>query len=115
MVRGSTIFTEMSLFSTFNYELAEIIKGLGRKLVIACNVFSVLTVFKPSCKLYDINKSSIPARLAIWLNCLVQKQKSMTKPFYDEISKYSRYILANISRIRQLKTHPKFQFDHRLR
>ena len=40
---------------------------------------------------YDIIKSSKSARLAIiQLNCLVQKQIIMTKPFYHEIFKYSQ-------------------------
>ena len=44
----------------------------------------------------------------IQLNILVEKQINMAKSFYDEISKYSQSMLANISRIKQLKMHPKF-------
>ena len=32
----------------------------------------------------------------------------MAKPFCDEISKYFQSILVNISRIKELKKHPKF-------
>ena len=40
---------------------------------------------------HDITKSSKPARLAIiQLNSLVQQQINITKPIYDEISKYSQ-------------------------
>jgi hypothetical protein len=43
-------------------------------------------------------KFSKTACLAIiQLNILVKEQINITRPFYDEISKYSRSILANIS------------------
>ena len=37
----------------------------------------------------------------------------MTMPFYDEISKYSQSISANISRIKELEMYPKFQVNQR--
>ena len=61
---------------------------MDRKLVDICDVFNVLTAFKPN---YDISKSSKPACLAIiQLNSIVQKQINIAKPIYDEISKYSQ-------------------------
>ena len=45
------------------------------------------------------------------MDILVQKQISMTTPFYDEMSKYSHSILRNISRIKKLKMHPKFHLN----
>ena len=49
-------------------------KELDRKLIVICDVFSVLTAFKP-----DITKSSKPARLAlIQRNILDQKLINMT-------------------------------------
>ena len=45
---------------------------------------------------HDITKSSKPARLAIIQQYnLVQQQINITKPIYDEISKYSQKSLAN--------------------
>ena len=40
-----------------------IVKEMDRKLVVICDVFSVLTAFKPAN--YDITKSPKPTRLAI--------------------------------------------------
>jgi hypothetical protein len=43
-----------------------------------------------------------PACLAIiQLDILVKEQINITRPFYDEISKYSQSILANISSTKQ--------------
>ena len=45
------------------------------------------------------------------LNILVKKQMNMTTQFCDEKSKYSQTILANISRIKEVKMHSKFQLN----
>jgi hypothetical protein len=56
---------------------------------------------KPSCK---PNSQIITACLAIIkLTILVKEQINITRPFYDEISKYSQSILANISSTKQWK------------
>jgi hypothetical protein len=47
----------------------------------------------------------------IQLNILVKEQMNITTPFYDEISKYSQSILANISSTKQWKIHPKFRYN----
>ena len=70
--------------------------------------------FKPIVANHDITQSSKPARLAIIrLNILVQKLIHMTTAFYDEMPKYSRSTLANISSIKELKIHPKFRLNQR--
>ena len=38
----------------------------------------------------------------------------MTTLFADEISQYSQSIFANISKIKELKMHPKFQSSQRV-
>jgi hypothetical protein len=43
------------------------------------------------------------------LNILVKEQINFTRPFYDEISKYSQSILANIPITKQWKMHRKFR------
>jgi hypothetical protein len=49
----------------------------------------------------------------VQLNILVKEQINITRPFYDEISKYSRSILANISTTKQWKMHRKFRKNWR--
>ena len=45
------------------------------------------------------------------MNILVQELINMTTPFYEQISKYSKAILGNISGSKQLKMHPTFEIS----
>jgi hypothetical protein len=62
-------------------------------------------MFKPSCK---PNSQKTACLAIIQINILVNEQINITTAFYDEISKYSQSILANISSTKSEKCIPNF-------
>ena len=80
------------IINTWNMFLSWIVREMDRKLLVACDVFSMVMAFEPAwLQIMTSPNSQVTTHLAIHviqLNILIKKT-NLTMPVYCEISNYS--------------------------